>query len=199
VGQQVGLIVIDPSRRRRYRVNGWLDATQLLPGGAALLIEADQAYGNCPQFIQQRELAPVENPAGEGVSEVHRAVSGDSLSAADRAQVQAADTFFLGTAHPERGTDASHRGGPAGFVRVTDEQHLWWPDYAGNNMFNSLGNLASDPSAALLFVDFSTGATLHLSGRRISFALEAAVPGARMALRAANTAGYPRNPVLTDR
>nr|HRD10520.1 pyridoxamine 5'-phosphate oxidase family protein [Mycobacterium sp.] len=77
--------------------------------------------------------------------------------------IESADTFFLGTTHPEAGNDASHRGGPAGFVRVTDER-LWWPDYPGNNMFNSFGNLAVDPTAALLFVDFRTGDTLQLSG-----------------------------------
>lgn len=41
---------------------------------------------------------------------------------------------------------------------------LWFPDYAGNNLFNSLGNIAVDPSAALLFIDFDTGTTLQLSG-----------------------------------
>jgi hypothetical protein len=43
-------------------------------------------------------------------------------------------------------------------------RHLWWPDYPGNNLFNSLGNLAVDPAAALLFIDFATGQTLQLSG-----------------------------------
>jgi len=52
--------------------------------------------------------------------------------------IAASDTFFLGTTHPVRGSDASHRGGPAGFVRVDGDQ-LWWPDYPGNNLFNSFG------------------------------------------------------------
>ena len=77
--------------------------------------------------------------------------------------IESADTFFLGTTHPDSGNDASHRGGPPGFVRVTGDG-LWWPDYPGNNMFNSFGNLAVDPTAALLFVDFGTGRTLQLSG-----------------------------------
>ena len=45
-----------------------------------------------------------------------------------------------------------------------DGETLWWPDYPGNNMFNRFGNLAADPTAALLFIDFRTGHTLHLSG-----------------------------------
>ena len=77
--------------------------------------------------------------------------------------MQSSDTFFLGTTHPEYGNDTSHRGGPAGFVRA-DQHVLSWPDFPGNNMFNSLGNLAVDPSAALLFVDFTTGSALQLSG-----------------------------------
>ena len=65
--------------------------------------------------------------------------------------------------HPTRGADASHRGGSPGFVRVAGGR-LWWPDYPGNNMFNSLGNLAVDPAAALMFIDFFSGRTLQLSG-----------------------------------
>ena len=47
---------------------------------------------------------------------------------------------------------------------MNSSQRLWWPDYPGNNMFNSFGNLAVDDEAALLFIDFLTGATLHISG-----------------------------------
>ena len=74
------------------------------------------------------------------------------------------ETFFLGTTHPDRGVDTSHRGGPAGFIRVEDGA-LWWPDYPGNNMFNSFGNLAVDDTAAVLVPDFGTGTSLLLSGR----------------------------------
>jgi len=77
--------------------------------------------------------------------------------------VQSADTFFLGTTHPEYGNDASHRGGPAGFVPA-DTRTVRWSDFPGNNMFNSLGNLAVDPATALLFIDFATGRAIQLSG-----------------------------------
>jgi hypothetical protein len=85
------------------------------------------------------------------------------LSPADAGLIRAADTFFLGTTNPERGSDTSHRGGKPGFVRV-DDGRPWWRDYPGNNLFNSFGNLAVNPEAALLFADFDTGRTLHLSG-----------------------------------
>ena len=61
--------------------------------------------------------------------------------------------------------DASHRGGNPGFVKVTEPARLIFPDYAGNNHFNTLGNLVLDPRAGLLFVDFEHGDLLQLTGR----------------------------------
>ena len=61
--------------------------------------------------------------------------------------------------------DASHRGGDPGFVQVESETRLLFPDYAGNNHFNTIGNLTLDPRVGLLFVDFPTGGMLQLTGR----------------------------------
>lgn len=145
--QPLGLLAIDLATRRRMRVNGALRTV----GPDSLEVVVDEAYGNCPKYIQPRHLELVAGASDRpGVS-----------SAQDL--ITRADTFFLGTSHPERGNDASHRGGPPGFVHL-DGDDLVWPDYPGNNMFNSLGNLAVDDTAALLFVDFATGETLHLSG-----------------------------------
>jgi predicted pyridoxine 5'-phosphate oxidase superfamily flavin-nucleotide-binding protein len=168
-GQEVGLIAMEFAKRRRLRINGHLAAA----GRSGLGIEVEQAYGNCPQYIQQRSLSPARSIADVATQRVAGRVS-ERLTAEDIAQIGAADTFFLGTTHPTRGADASHRGGPSGFVRVEDDRTLWWPDYRGNNMFNSLGNLAVDPTAALLFIDFATGRALHLSGRAV---LETTAPG----------------------
>ncbi|MBD2020206.1 pyridoxamine 5'-phosphate oxidase family protein, partial [Leptolyngbya sp. FACHB-36] len=73
------------------------------------------------------------------------------------------DTFFIASLHPTHGADASHRGGYPGFVQV-DSERLVFPDYSGNNMFNTLGNLQVNPSAGLLFIDFEQGHTLQLTG-----------------------------------
>jgi hypothetical protein len=154
-GQQVGLLAVEFAIRRRMRVNGTLTEV----GPDRLVIEVEQAFGNCPSYIQQRLVEPTQ-----GRSAIAQAVESDGLNAAQRALIRGADTFFLGTAHPTRGADASHKGGSPGFVRL-DGGELWWPDYAGNNLFNSMGNIAVNPEAALLFVDFTTGETLHLSGR----------------------------------
>ncbi|HVV08614.1 pyridoxamine 5'-phosphate oxidase family protein [Amycolatopsis sp.] len=151
-GQPVGLLAIEFMKRRRVRVNGTLAAT-----GEVLTIEAEQAYGNCPRYIHPHVV--------DAAKHARATTRRDALSADDIALIQQADTFILGTTHPERGNDASHRGGEPGFVYVEDEHTLWWADYPGNNLFNSLGNIAVDPTAALLFPDFDSGEALHLSGR----------------------------------
>ena len=207
VGQQAGLVVVEFAARRRVRINGTLVST----GNGTLTIEVEQAYGNCPQYIHQR-LMTGDDP-GAAVAGVRRDVV---LSPEDAALIRAADTFFLGTTNPDRGSDSSHRGGTPGFVRV-DGGRLWWPDYPGNNLFNSFGNLAVDPEAALLFLDFDTGRTLHLSGtaevdwdpagqpgddghtgRRAVFTLERLVAGHLLPWRQVAHTPYPRNPALTD-
>ena len=212
-GQPVGLIAIEFAIRRRVRINGTLERVS----GTGLVITVEQAYGNCPQYIQMRELSAV--PAFSlGPGAVRPAADGDEhgvrtkLSAADADQIQRSDTFFLGTVHPTRGTDCSHRGGPVGLVRVEGNE-LWWPDYPGNKMFNSLGNLAVDPTAALLFTGFGSGRALHLSGtavtewntpggpgdvggtgRRIRFIPSAIRSGPPLPLRSRQVAPYQKNP-----
>jgi len=207
-GQQAGLVVVEFATRRRVRVNGTLTAAD----DATLVMKVEQAYGNCPQYIHQRLLAQ-GSPGLAGRAGVRR---GDSLAPADTELVRAADTFFLGTTNPERGSDSSHRGGAPGFVRV-DGDRLWWRDYPGNNLFNSFGNLAVDPEAALLFLDFDTGRTLHLAGtaevewetagrpgeegqtgRRAVFTLQRLVTGHLLPSRQVAHRPYPRVPVLTD-
>jgi predicted pyridoxine 5'-phosphate oxidase superfamily flavin-nucleotide-binding protein len=161
-GAPVGTIALDPRTRRRMRLNGRLRPT---PGGLA--IDADRVFANCPKYLQRRETyetLPDRRP-------------GEPLTATELSDVQArflaaADTFFLASVH-DGGADASHRGGNPGFVRVDSPRELSWPDYPGNSMFLSLGNLAADPRAGLLFLDWTTGTALHLTGEaRTEFAPE---------------------------
>jgi hypothetical protein len=166
VGGPVGLIVVEFAAARRFRINGTVAGID----AHGLVIDADQAYGNCPSYIQRRG---VEIALGAGATS-DAGSAGSALTADQRSLISAADTFFLGTLHPQRGADTSHKGGHAGFVRVETDD-LWWPDYAGNNMFNSLGNLVDNPEASLLFLDFAGGRALYLSG---TAQLEWSAPGA---------------------
>ena len=62
----------------------------------------------------------------------------------------------------EAASTSPHRGGPPGFLRLGADGRLWLPDYAGNRLFNTLGNLLQDPRCGLLFIDFDNGDLLHL-------------------------------------
>ncbi|MFD7630566.1 pyridoxamine 5'-phosphate oxidase family protein [Streptomyces sp. NPDC059851] len=152
-GTRVGTIALDPRTRRRMRLNGILAAT---PGGFA--VAAEQVFANCPKYLQKRQ--PLERIA-EGPGVVRR---GGALTPGQERAVRTADTFFVATTAGGR-TEASHRGGLPGFVEVLSPTELTWPDYPGNAMFLTLGNLAADPRAGLLFPDWETGAVLQLSGR----------------------------------
>jgi uncharacterized protein len=151
---EAGMVVVHLAARHRVRVNGTASAR---PGGK-IVLTTKQVYGNCPQYIQARAVVGAsESSAAPGQRR-------ETLDERQRLWVERADTLFIATANPGAGADASHRGGKPGFVRVEDGKHLLFPDYAGNNMFNSLGNIASYPRAGLLVPDFQSGAALQLSG-----------------------------------
>ncbi|MFF3678028.1 pyridoxamine 5'-phosphate oxidase family protein [Streptomyces sp. NPDC002120] len=153
-GTRVGTIALDPRTRRRMRLNGTLE-----PTGRGFAVRAEQVFANCPKYLQQRQ--PLEL-AAQGAGVVRR---GHALTPDQERAVRAADTFFVATTADADGVDASHRGGLPGFVEVLSPTELAWPDYAGNAMFLTLGNLTADPRAGLLFPDWESGAVLQLSGR----------------------------------
>jgi hypothetical protein len=155
VNQDIGLLVIDLATRRRIRVNG---VARPLPDGG-LSIQTREVFSNCQKYIQAHELIA----GATGDSAAPSAQRGALLSAAQQNMIARADTFFIASAHPEAGADASHRGGNPGFVRVVDAGTLEFPDYPGNTMFQTLGNLEINPRAGLLFIDFERGATLQLT------------------------------------
>lgn len=159
VQPRAAILAIDFATRRRLRVNGtWIpsDDTQLR-------LRAEQVYWNCPKYIQRRlPLAPAGASAPVPASRRARV-----LAPRERRLVASADTFFIATLAPSAGADVSHRGGEPGFVQVGregDADVLTFPDYSGNTMFNTLGNLLAEPRAGLLFVDFRRGTTLQVSG-----------------------------------
>jgi predicted pyridoxine 5'-phosphate oxidase superfamily flavin-nucleotide-binding protein len=149
----VGILAIEPVSRTRARLNGIAQ-----PTADGLVVTVAEAFANCPKQIRRRV------PAGALDGSRPASRRGAALTPAQRDLVAVADTFFTASAHPSRGADASHRGGPPGFVAVSADR-LRFPDYAGNGMFQTLGNLAVDPSIGLLFADWETGTTVQLTGR----------------------------------
>ncbi len=155
-GATWGLLALEPQTRRRMRINGRIESCD-----KEIVLQPEQVYANCPKYIQARRwtfAAPIAEP------EVLR---GSGLTEHQQRWIAAADTFFIGSVHPRAGADASHRGGNPGFVEVRDARTLRWPDYAGNNMFNTLGNLHVEARAGLLFVDFVNGHLLQLTGSAV--------------------------------
>jgi hypothetical protein len=161
----LGLLAIDLARRRRLRVNG-----RGVRDGTRIFLSVEQAYGNCQKYIQPRVVAPV----GGGSAPFRQSTS---LDAGQQEWIAGADCFFIASRHRERGADASHRGGRAGFVKVLGPRTLSFPDYPGNNMFNTLGNIEAQAEVGLLFLDFEKGGMLQLTGRA-SLEWKAGVPGA---------------------
>lgn len=82
---------------------------------------------------------------------VQRRVIGDG----DKAFIEARDMFFLATADAEGRPQSSYKGGEPGFVRVLDETTLAFPNYDGNGMYLSMGNLLVNPEVGMLFIDFT--------------------------------------------
>ncbi|MCP8466665.1 pyridoxamine 5'-phosphate oxidase family protein [Pseudomonas sp. ZM23] len=151
-GAQLGLLGLELPTRRRNRLNGVVEGMDA--GGFG--IRARQSFGNCPKYIQSRHWR--FNPRTAGPSTSGTGADVRWLELATRS-----DTLFIASryAGENGGVDISHRGGPPGFLQLADGQ-LWLPDYSGNNLFNTLGNLMLEPRCALLFIDFARGDLLHL-------------------------------------
>ncbi len=169
VGLPVGLLGIQPETRRRNRLNG-----RVVDADAdGFTVGVEQSFGNCPKYIQAREPHFTAEPTTYRTAEPVQQ-EGSVFSASAAALARRADTFFIASAaadaatsrHAAHGVDVSHRGGRPGFVSVGEaDGHtvLTVPDFQGNYMFNTLGNLIMRPQAGLLFVDFEGGDVLGLT------------------------------------
>ncbi len=160
-GIEIGLLGIELHTRRRNRINGIVTAIH----ADGFEVQVRQSFGNCPKYIQARmfELSEFEEATPKPVYRI------TTLGEVERAMITMADTFFITTAYQSKlagaakGVDVSHRGGKSGFVRV-DGNTLTVPDFVGNGMFNTFGNLELNPHAGLSFVDFDRGNLLYLTG-----------------------------------
>ncbi|HEY7889810.1 MAG TPA: pyridoxamine 5'-phosphate oxidase family protein [Steroidobacteraceae bacterium] len=158
IGDDLGILGIELPTRRRNRANGVLANLDAL----GFTVSVRQSFGNCPQYIQRRDLSRTEVAPGP-VRTFDRLADDDA-----KALIAKADTFFVASrsragAGAAGGADVSHRGGRPGFVRIQGDE-LSIPDFRGNRFFNTLGNLIGEPRASLLFVDFQTGNVLQLQG-----------------------------------
>ena len=125
-----------------------------------------------------------------------------ALTGEDAAFIAARDMLFLATADADGHPTCSYKGGDPGFVRVLTPGELAWPDWDGNGMFRSLGNLAVNPHVGLLFVDLGSPRRLRVEGRAAlddDAALVGLWPGAQTAVRCAVDRVFPNCPRYVHR
>jgi predicted pyridoxine 5'-phosphate oxidase superfamily flavin-nucleotide-binding protein len=120
-----------------------------------------------------------------------------AFSDRDRKFIENACFFFLATADQKGQPNVSHKGGMPGFVRVVGPGELAYPDYDGNGMFISLGNVAVNPKVGLIFIDFEHPRRLIVHGEASFSRDDPLLPltaGAQMIVRLRATAIYPNCP-----
>ena len=163
IGARLGLLGIELHTRRRNRVNGRIAAMS----GAGFELSVDQSFGNCPQYIHDRDVRFIRRPGSSGAGDPVTRFT--QLDESVTAMIRRADTFFVTSFAPDQGdpitqgVDVSHRGGKPGFIKVEGDK-LTIPDFRGNFYFNTLGNFLINPKAGLVFADFGSGDVLQLTG-----------------------------------
>jgi predicted pyridoxine 5'-phosphate oxidase superfamily flavin-nucleotide-binding protein len=158
-GTSVGVLGIELYTRRRNRVNGVVSACD----GTGFTVTVQQAYGNCPKYIQQRDYTGMNALPGRVEASTFTYLDAEARSLLNRA-----DTMFVASFAPgpdgSSAMDISHRGGRPGFVRIDEDGSLTIPDFSGNRYFNTLGNILVTGRAGLLVPCFETGDILLLTG-----------------------------------
>jgi hypothetical protein len=117
--------------------------------------------GNCPKYLNRKDIRPA--PAHPELISTSSKLSPEGL-----ALLAKADLFFISSSQENKDMDTNHRGGPPGFVRVVsnneDGGEIIYPEYSGNRLYQTLGNLVVTPRAGLVIPDFETGDVLYLTG-----------------------------------
>lgn len=129
---------------------------------AQLLMDIEGSIMNCPKYLNEKYIVPA-TPTPKLLS--------NSLQLPPEAVtlVEKADLFFISSSHGTEDMDTNHRGGPTGFVRILSNDAtgavIVYPEYSGNRLYQTLGNLQETPLAGLVFPDFDTGDVLYMTGK----------------------------------
>jgi uncharacterized protein len=140
--------------------------------------------GSLPVRVSGERMLQERWDTRERADQFYRLQVLDHLNARMREFIGAQEWMFLATSDASGACDSTLRAGPPGFVAVLDEHRLAWPEYRGNGVMASLGNIVENPHVGLLFIDFVRDQIgLHVNGR------------ARMVDDADLRADYPQLPV----
>ena len=152
---EVGILFIQSESRTRFRVNGKVTREESI-----IRVHVGESYGNCPKYIQAGKLhLDNSSPTDSGT-----VTKGTILQQKELDLISRSNTFYVSSRSEDGRTDTSHRGGGDGFVSITPNGSLLIPDYPGNNLFNTLGNIHQYPRTGLVFMDHKTGTVLQLAG-----------------------------------
>lgn len=173
-GRMISGLTIDLETRKRVKMYGRMIAGALgiredeVAGHeehiaeVQLVMKIEQSLGNCPKYLNQKHIVS-ELAKPELISDSPKLPQG----AVD--VINKADLFFISSAQDDKDMDTNHRGGPQGFLRVISNDDsgavLCWPEYSGNRLYQTLGNLALKPEAGLCVPDFETGSMVYVTGR----------------------------------
>ena len=191
-GKMLAGLAIDLMTRKRVKIGGRMVAGTVkevnveFEDGAEpqkqsqiqLVTKIEESLGNCPKYLNQYEIRPALVKA-ELVS------SGSSLSDEGKTLTQRADMFFLSTSTPID-MDVNHRGGAGGFVRVISSTCIAYPEFSGNRLYQSLGNLQINPKIGITFPDYGTGDVLYITGTTeilVGAEAEKLLPGSNLAVK----------------
>ena len=122
-----------------------------------------------------------------------------TIDADDRAFIERMDMFFLATADAAGRPQCSYKGGQPGFVRVLDERTVAFPNYDGNGMYLSMGNVLANPHVGMLFIDFTSARPSRLRVNGVASidaddALIDSYPEAQFIVRVRATQVFPNCP-----
>jgi predicted pyridoxine 5'-phosphate oxidase superfamily flavin-nucleotide-binding protein len=154
-------------------------------------MEDDPLYHDGMRRLQDvRETRPLADRLEQKI--VHAAFSDD-----DRAFIQRCAMFFVATADADGHPDCSYKGGMPGFVRILDDRTLAFPDYDGNGMYRSWGNILVNPHIGLLFLDFENPRRIRVNGTALiseQDSLRAEYPGSVFIIRVTADKIFPACP-----
>lgn len=223
-GKMVSGLTIDLEARKRVKMHGRMVAGALMMredeateakqavAEVQLVLKIEQSLGNCPKYLNKKAITPamsLPKLVAESTMLPQQAID----------LLRKADLFFISSSQDDIDMDTNHRGGPPGFVRVlSNEAHgsvLVYPEYSGNRLYQTLGNLKINPRAGICVPEFETGDMLYLTGDteifvgadaskllpRSNLAVKLAVTSARFVSQALTFRGIsgelsPYNPVV---
>ncbi|KAF6818552.1 oxidoreductase [Colletotrichum plurivorum] len=160
-GKKVSGLAIDLQTRDRVKIAGRMVAGAVAEGEVQVAVEVEESLGNCPKYLNKKDVRPRPSLL-KGDVQRGLPLSEDAVRVVDKA-----DMVFVSSSGRE-GMDTNHRGGGVGFVRVVRNDEggveIIYPEFSGNRLYQTLGNLKVDPRVGVAVPDFGTADVLYLTG-----------------------------------